>query len=135
MAFNQPPAYGKDFRCERDTDYLLTTTEGIEVVRQHTLHRLLQDDILGDDGTGSLVITGWGYDVRRLLGMTERELLQQPPIISETLQRSERIETCDVTLNPVTQAGRVIDVGLNVQCVTALGPFSIVSSVNELTTL
>lgn len=133
MSRNPAASYGRDIRCLTDADELFTEVEGVELVRQDALHRLMTDNILGDDGTGteSHVIVGWGFDVRRLLGMSASKLAAHQPILAEVLMRDERIETADVVLTKTTTNG-LDDVALSVNGTTALGPFSIVRNVSEM---
>lgn len=131
MAQNEPAAYGKDIRAVRDADSLFSSVEGIDVVYQDAIHRLTTDDILGDDGSGGFVIAGWGYDCRRLLGLTTSRLKAHQPILAEVLTRDPRLESAEVVLTPVRTNG-LEDVELRARCVTALGPFSIVKRISEL---
>jgi len=134
MAVNDASAYGRDIRCLFDADEFFTSVEGIGVVRQHAFHRITTDDVLGDDGTGSFVIRGWGFDVRRLLGLPASELPAYQPILSEVLQRDERVETADVKIEATSNDNGTADVAIEVQCTTALGPFSLViPSIQDLT--
>jgi hypothetical protein len=55
--------YGTDVRCVFDANALWTSTTGLQAVEQDLIHRLLTDNVLGPGGDG------WGYDVRKLLGM------------------------------------------------------------------
>ena len=132
MAQNEPTSYGRDIRCVSDADELFTEAVGIDVVRQDAIHRITTDDILGDDGTGSFFIRGWGYDVRKLLGMPTRRIRSQQPLISAALLNDPRIYTADVRLTPTTVNG-LADVQIEIECTTALGPFSLVRLVSELT--
>lgn len=122
--------FGRDLRGVADSDSLFSEAVGLEVVRQDAVHRLTTDSILGDDGTGSEVIEDWGFDVRRLLGGSDLDLPAYQPLLVAVLLRDPRIETADVEL---TQDGT--DVQIAVRCVTAEGPFDIVSSVADLTRL
>ncbi len=132
MAENTASDYGRTFRCVADMDEQFSAIAGLAGAQQSAIHRLTADDVLGDDGTGSLV-TPFGYDCRRLLGMREDELATMPPVLSEVLQRDPRIETADVALTPISRSGQLVDVAMSVQCTTALGPFSFVKAVSELT--
>lgn len=134
MARNEPTEYGRDFRCIRDIDEFASEAVGIDVVRQDAIHRITTDDVLGDDGTESLIIVGWGYDVRKLLGMPASRLQSQQPLISAKLLRDPRINSASVRLESTTNANGLADVQLTVECLTALGPFDIVSLVSEITT-
>lgn len=134
MAINPPSAYGRDLACFYDADEIFSDDVGIAIVKQDTFHRLTTDDVLGDDGTGTFVIAGWGFDVTRLLGLPATELPGKQLVISEVLQRDLRILTADVTLTATRQNG-LDDVLVEVHCMTAEGPFSIVLSVLELVTL
>lgn len=129
MSENAPNLYGRDIRCVRDADDLFSEVEGIDVVFQDALHRITTDDILGGDEG---IIVGWGYDVRRLVGMPASKLGAQQPIVAEVLTRDPRIQSADVTLTATTTNG-LADVLLRANCLTALGPFSIVRKVSELT--
>lgn len=132
MAANAAALYGRDIRCVVDADSMLSTCEGIEVVRQHAYHRLTVDNILGDDGTGSFVIAGWGFDTSRLAGMTTSRLAAQQPILSEVLQRDPRVLTADVRITPTIVNGKA-DVTIDASCETSLGPFTLsIKSVSDL---
>jgi hypothetical protein len=132
MARNAASAYGRDIRCVRDADELWTSVVGIDVVRQSAIHRLTTDDVLGDDGTGSLVIVGWGFDCRRLLGLPGSRLAAFQPVLVEVLHRDERIQYADVRLERVITNG-VEDVRISVEAQTAEGPFSFVRNVSDIT--
>ena len=131
MAFNEAAAYGKDIRCVFDADPLFSTVEGIDVIYQDAVHRLLTDDILGDDGSGGFVIAGWGFDCRRLFGLDTARLRAHQPILVEVLTRDPRIESATVVLTPVRTNG-LEDVEIRVDCVTALGPFTFIKRISEL---
>lgn len=132
MARNAPDLYGRDIRCIRDADALFSEVSGIDAVVQDAIHRITTDSILGDDGTGSFVIDGWGFDCRRLLGMTRTQLTMHQPIIAEVLTRDPRISHADVTLTPVVTNG-LADVQVEATCMTALGPFALVKLISQLT--
>lgn len=133
MAQNPATSYGRDIACVADADALFTEAIGIAVVRQDAIHRITTDDVLGDDGTGSFVITGWGFDCRRLLGLPTGRLAAHQPILSEVLTRDPRVQSADVTLTPTTTNG-LADVLLVARCVTELGPFEIIKPISLLTT-
>ncbi len=125
MAVNLAASYGRDIACLRDSDDLFTEAVGLDVVRQDAFHRITTDNVLGDDGTGSLVIVGWGFDVRRLVGMNASKLAAHQPILSSVLTRDPRIDHADVTLTPTTTRG-LADVQVRAVCTTALGTFPLV---------
>jgi hypothetical protein len=131
MAINAPLAYGRDIACLFDADDVWTEATGVDVVRQDALHRLLTDDVLGDDGTGSFRKVGWGFDVRQLLGKSDSDLAAFQPVISEVLQRDARVLTADVTLTATVTDG-LADVVLDVKATTDQGPFSLVRSIQAL---
>lgn len=133
MARNPAASYGRDIRCVGDADALFSTVEGLAVVEQDALHRLSTDDVLGDDGTGSFVIEGWGFDCSRLLGLPTSRLSAYQPVLSEVLQRDPRIDSAEVTITPVVTNG-VADVEIRAFCRTKLGPFSIIRRVSQLST-
>lgn len=133
MAINDATLYGRDLRCSSDADELFTDAVGLDIVRQDALHRMTQDDILGDDGTGSLVIAGWGYDVRKLLGAPQSRLNAAVPIIVDVLLRDERISKAELALDAVSRDGNLIDIASRLSCETKFGPFSIVKNVSDLT--
>lgn len=132
MSLNAPELYGRDVRCMNDADALFTEAQGLEVVRQDVFHRLTQDDILGDDGSGSLRVVGWGFDVRRLLGADARTLAQVQPRLVEVVLRDQRIDFAEVELTPIVRNG-LADVRLVVLGQTALGPFSLIKNISEIT--
>jgi hypothetical protein len=125
MAFNEPAAYGRDIRCVRDADALFSTVEGVDVVYQDAIHRITTDNVLGDDGSGGMVIEGWGFDCRRLLGLTSARVKAHQPIIAQALLRDPRIDSADVVLT-LTRTNGLEDVELRARCVTAEGAFEIV---------
>lgn len=131
MAFNEPAVYGKDIRAVLDADALLSTVEGIGAVYQDCVHRLMTDDILGDDGSGGFVIEGWGFDCRRLLGLDTNRLKAHQPLLVDVLTRDPRVDSATVVLTPVRTNG-LEDVELRAECNTALGPFSIIKRISEL---
>ncbi len=129
---NDVTDFGRTFKCVSDMDDQFSTIKGVEVAVQAAIHRLTVNEVLGDDGTGSLVVA-FGYDCRQLLGMRVEELATMPPVLSEAMQRDPRIESADVRLIPLTRNGQLHDVELSVNGETALGPFSFVKKVTELT--
>lgn len=129
MSVNAPNLYGRDIRCVRDADDLFSEAEGLDVLFQDAIHRITTDNILGGDEG---IIVGWGYDVRRLVGMPSSRLAAQQPLVAEVLTRDPRIQSADVTLTATTTNG-LADVMLRANCMTALGPFSIVRKVSEIT--
>ena len=132
MSHNAPELYGRDVRCMSDANALFTDAQGLEVVRQDVFHRLTQDDILGDDGSGSLRVVGWGFDVRRLLGADSRTLAATQPLLVEVIMRDQRIESAKVMLTPIVHNG-LADVRLEITAKTALGPFTLIRNISEIT--
>lgn len=138
MGQNAPAAYGTDFRCSSDTDTFFSTCTGLEAVQQSAFHRLTTDDVLGDDGTGTLAIVGWGFDVRRLLGIAsdQAKLTSFQPILVEKLLRDPRLDAADVTLTATKTKNGLADVALKAVGHTADGPFTIdIKSVRALVDL
>jgi hypothetical protein len=127
MSLNPASSYGADVRCTTDADELWSSCEGIAVVYQAALHRITTDSVIGPGGDG------WGYDARRLLGLPASDLPGYQPILAEVLTRDPRIDSAEVTLTPVLQLGAMVDVLLSAECTTALGPFSLVMPVSQLT--
>lgn len=127
MARNTASSYGVDVACVRDADALFTSVTGIDVVKQDAIHRLTTDDVLGPGGDG------WGYDTRRLLGLPQSRLAGLQPVLSEVLQRDERVLTADVTLTATRTSSGLADVAIKATCTTAEGSFDLVTSVLELT--
>lgn len=123
-----PSQFGTDIACITDADAQWSTVDGINLVLQDLIHRITTDDILGDNGVG------WGYDVRKLLGMYSTDIEAEGPKIAEAIQRDERIDTVDVVLTPVTNKGNLVDVTLTISGTTALGPFKFTRNVSQLTT-
>jgi hypothetical protein len=118
--------YGRDVRCVADCDSLFSEAEGLDIVFQDAIHRITTENVLGPGGDG------WGKDCRKLIGMTQPELLAQQPLYAEALERDERINSADVTLSAITHNG-LADVQIAATCYTDLGPFSFVKPVSELT--
>lgn len=126
--------YGRDVLCVLDADELFSDGVGLDIVRQDALHRITTDDVLGDDGTSSILIVGWGFDCRRLLGLPASQLAAYQPILSEVLTRDPRVLSADVTLTPTVTNG-LADVALRAECRTVTGQtFSIVGPVSLLLT-
>lgn len=129
MATNPSANYGTDLACFYDADPFFSGVTGIESVRQDAFHRVTTDDVLGPGGVG------WGKDCRRLLGMHTRDLAAQQPIYSNVLLKDERIESADVTITATTNKNGLADVRFEAICVTAFGPFDLVLSILDLTTV
>lgn len=128
MATNPAIAYGRDVRCVSDADELWTEITGTDVVYQDALHRITTDDVLGPGGDG------WGFDVRRLLGIPTSKLAAYQPVIVEVLQRDQRIASAEVKLTPTTTNG-VVDVRIEVACTTTVGTsFTFIRNVSTITT-
>jgi hypothetical protein len=132
MSRNAPELYGTDVRCMNDADALFTPTTGLDCIKQDAYHRLTTDDLPGDDGSGGLVIVGWGFDVRRLLGTPTSRLRSLEPTLVDVLLRDERIQSARVTLTATTTSG-VADILLTVTCTTALGPFTLIRNISTIT--
>ncbi len=126
MAVNPPLLYGVDLACIEDASALFGATAGIPLVRQDAIHRLTTDSILGPGGDD------WGYNVSRLLGMPVSQLPGMQPILSGVLTRDPRVDTADVRLTPTRTSNGTADVLLEASCGTALGPFSIVAPVSDV---
>lgn len=126
MAINKPSAYGRDVRCVTDADPLWTEVIGVDVVKQDAYHRLTNDTVLGPGGDG------WGFDVRKLIGLPASELTAYQPTISEVLQQDPRIDTADVILSATTSNG-LAAVRIEATCTTVEGPFKLVKLVTDLT--
>lgn len=126
MATNPAKDYGKDIRCLNDADDLFSDIEGLEVVQQDSMHVLLSDDFLGPGGNGR------GYDVRKLVGLSTTELASYQPLLSEVLERDDRITAADVTLTAIVTNG-LADVQISATVFTEAGPFSFTHPVSSLT--
>jgi hypothetical protein len=126
VATNAKLAYGRDVRAISDADELFHEVSGLELVRQDAIHLITVDDFLGPGGDGL------GFNVGKLVGSTGENLQSYGPVISQVLTDDERISTADVFLTETKSASGTNDVALNIQCSTALGPFSIVTTVSEL---
>jgi len=126
MASNQPAAYGRDIRCIRDADGLLSSVVGIDVVVQAAIHRITTPSVLGPGGDD------WGEDAHRLLGMPQDQLTREQPLFAAAITKDDRVETADVTLTAISSNGKA-DVLISVIGTSALGPFEFVKPVSELT--
>ncbi len=126
MARNPASLYGTDLACYRDATPLFSSVTGIEVVRQHAFHRLTADSVLGPGGDG------WGFDCRRLAGAKRSALAGLQPVLSEVLQRDERILAADVKITETSTRG-FSDVRIEARCLTEEGPFELIFNVSELT--
>lgn len=126
MVQNPAEYYGKDLRCISDADELFSECEGIDVVVQDAIHRLTTDHVLGPNGVD------WGYDCRKLLGASERDMRLAQPIIAEVLSRDDRVLSADVTLDPINRSG-VIDATLTVTLYTETGPFTLTRLISDMT--
>lgn len=127
MASNPAEYYGTDIACVADADELFSEVTGLDVVVQDAIHRITTDHILGPNGID------WGYDCRKLLGGTDRDLRLAQPIITEVLTRDDRVETADVSLTSMSRNG-IVDAELTVTLYTAYGPFTFTRLISELTT-
>lgn len=127
MAVNSASDYGTDIACISDADELFTEATGIAVVVQDVFHLLLSDDFLGPDGDGL------GFDCRRLVGLSVDELAGMEPILSQVVERDDRVLRANVTLTVTTRNG-LADVAISISAETTLGPFTATKSVLELTT-
>ena len=127
MAYNKPAAYGSDLGCILSTDALFSSATGIDVVRQDAYHRLLTDSVLGPAGDG------WGYDCRRLLGAPDAQLASFSALLSEVLQRDERITSAQVSIVSSRTSSGLRVVTVRARCTTAAGPFDLVLSVDGVT--
>lgn len=127
MADNIPAAYGRDVRCLRDADELMSEVEGIDVIKQDTFHLITCEDFLGPEGDKR------GTDLRKLAGGTEEDLIRAGAIVSQVIQDADpRIETCDVELKSLKNSNGTLDVWVSIRCQTALGPFDIVGFIGEI---
>jgi hypothetical protein len=126
MAVNAAAAYGSDVACLVDIDELCSGLDGIDLVRQDAYHRITTDDVLGPDGDG------WGYDVRKILGMPMARALMIGPTISAALTRDDRILTADVALTPTTRPNGMDDILMEIHCHTAAGPFDLTTTISAI---
>lgn len=127
MAVNPDLSYGRDIRCVNDADELWSEVTGLELIFQDTIHVITCEDFLGPRGNKR------GFDTRKLIGKKQAELTQYGPTISEAITRDPRVQTADVILTETKNARGLLDVQITINCTTALGPFSIISLVSELT--
>lgn len=127
MATNPAAAYGRDIKCFDDADAILSSAQGLDVVQQAAYHRLTNDTVLGVGGAD------WGFNVVKLCGMPMARVAGMPPIISAYLQKDQRIRTAAVSLQPVAAGVGLWRVILTATCITALGPFSLVLGINDVT--
>lgn len=126
MAINSASDYGLDVACLADADELFTEAEGLAVVVQDCFHLLLSDDFLGPGGDGL------GFDCRRLLGLSTADLKGLEAILSNVVERDDRVLRASVTLTSV-QRGPIADVDIKIAAETEAGPFEQTKSVLELT--
>lgn len=110
-----------------DADALFSTCTGLDVVAQEIYHRMTNRTVLGPGGED------FGEDVTKWVGMDPAKLARRGPVLSEVLQRSERIDTADVKVTPSRIAGTRWAGRIEVTCTTALGPFRRVFRFNALT--
>jgi len=127
VARNPAANYGTDVGCILSTDVLFSSVTGIDVVRQDAYHRLLTDSVLGPAGDD------WGYDCRRLLGAKDSQIAAIQPLISEVLQRDERIEQASVRVRSSSTGTGLRVVTVEATCQTALGPFDLVLTIDDVT--
>ena len=118
--------YGTDIKCLIDADELFSEVSGVDVVIQDAFHRLTTDSVLGPGGDD------WGYDVRRMIGMSESELTASQPIIAEVLTRDERIKSATVVIRTQVENGQVNAV-ITADCETNDGPFRMVLPISQVT--
>ena len=126
MAYNAPVDYGTDLGCILSTDVLFSSTTGVDVVRQDAYHRLLTDSVLGPAGDD------WGYDCRRLLGAKDSLIAAIQPLLSEVLQRDERIQQASVSVTSSSTGTGLRVVTVKATCVTAAGPFDLVLNIDNV---
>ena len=113
MARNAPAAYGSTLR--EDSFDVVTGAEGVAL---DAMHRLTNETVLGPGGEE------WGLDVRRWSGMPADRLPRMAPIVSEVLQRDERILTADVEIVATDpDAAGLVFATMTIDCTTAPGPF------------
>jgi hypothetical protein len=125
MAVNPETNYGVDVACVQDADPMWSEVTGVALVRQDTIHVLTCDSFLGPNGDGR------GFDVHKLLGMPAEQVITMGPTIAGTVLEDERILTCDVLLTPIYRPNGTVDIDLEVQCTTALGPFTLTGPVSQ----
>lgn len=126
MAQNPAQDYGVDVACVVDADEFFSEAEGVDVVMQDALHAITQEDFLGPGGDGR------GIDVRKFIGANQTFLTSQQPLITEVLERDERITHADVVLTAITANG-LADVQIEITGFTDAGPFTLTRKISDLT--
>ncbi len=125
MAQNPAQDYGVDLACVVDADELFTDAEGVDVVAQDALHAITQEDFLGPGGDGR------GIDVRKWIGAKQSFLTSQQPIVTEVIERDERISHADVVLTAIVTNG-LSDIQIDITGFTEAGPFKLTKKVSDL---
>lgn len=135
MSKNAPETYGTDVAAMDDADGLFSPVTGLGAVRQAAYHRLTNDSVLGttDPDEPNENTDDWGYDVQRLAGMRTDDIASIQPTLSGVLQRDPRIDSADVSIQQTRVGSSLWSVVLTVTCTTALGPFSLVLGINDVT--
>jgi hypothetical protein len=126
MAQNPAQDYGVDIACVVDADEFFSEAEGVDVVMQDALHAITQEDFLGPGGDGR------GIDVRKFIGANQTFLTSQQPLITEVLERDERITHADVVLTAIAANG-LADVQIEITGFTDAGPFTLTRKISDLT--
>jgi hypothetical protein len=127
MAENPAQDYGEDIACVVDADELFSEAEGVDVVQQDCIHVITQEDVLGPGGDQR------GVDVRKYIGAKQTFLTSQQLIVSEVIERDDRISHADVILTAIVSSNGLADVQIQVSAMTDFGPFSFTKNVSDLT--
>jgi hypothetical protein len=118
-------SFGTDIQCIADARDMIGLVSGVMVVAQSAIHRLTADSVLGPGGNN------WGYDVRKLVGMSATDLVSVQPILAGVLMRDPRIKQASVVIEQSARIG-LINCVVRVACETAEGTFKIVLPVSDV---
>jgi hypothetical protein len=121
----------KDFSCLDDFDdrFSLTDERGLAVMDIY--HRLTNDTVCSID-PDDVDANEYGKDVTKLVGhiVTKESAAAEGPLLSGVLQRSDRIDTADVTVELLEEEEYALKI--TIEAVTMAGPLRLVVGVSEL---
>lgn len=120
MAYNARAVYGLTVDTSTgDVDEFFSTIDGPEGVAQDALHRLTNKTVLGPGGED------FGVDIREWCGMPIERLIRRGAVVSEVLQRDERVKTADARIRVPTSPkwAALYTAILTIDAMTDAGPF------------
>lgn len=118
--------YGKDFDVRSDFNESLSTTTGLQIVKNACLHRLTQRSVIGRSDAH----VNFGIDLREKLGARETDLASE---CDDAVQRDPRVLDSEHTVTRIVGDGDKVSLRIGQQVSTSFGPFERVLSVTALT--